>query len=57
MVPLEITPYYPPYLKGDVGVKNLYLRGDVKGKSPNFKTELVEKINYYFVEVKLIQRG
>jgi hypothetical protein len=35
----------------------LISRGDVKGKSPNFKTELVEKINYYFVGVKLIQRG
>jgi hypothetical protein len=46
MVPLEITPSIP-----------LISRGDVQGKGPNLKTELVEKLNYYFVEAKLIQRG
>jgi hypothetical protein len=51
------NPLYPPYLKGDVGVESPYLRGDVQGKNPNFKTELVEKLNHYFVGVKLIQRG
>jgi len=29
----------------------LGLRGDVEGKSPDFKRELVEKLNYYRIQM------
>jgi hypothetical protein len=34
------NPLYPPYLKRDKG-KRPYLKGDVEGKSPDFKGDTV----------------
>jgi len=40
-------------IRGERGVMKkrvLILIGDIKGESPNFKMELVEKLNYYNLE-------